>query len=416
MVYLCCSRDAISASILVQRPVPVATMFPPSPGFISPGIDLSSSADPQLQSVFFGRLPREIRDMIYHEMWEVSGSRQHVFETEDGPTLGHFPCVLTPREKDTRNEDFERLWDRQQERRPRSLVVDAPWAERMASSWHEHWKCEEAMRASRASGSQTGTLFLPSLLTCRRMYVPSRARSRPHPGLSTDRAHRHQEALDSLYAKTTLVLTSLSLAHRLFVASPSPHTRLLRSLHLSLAIPYEALHARPSHEPHVRSAPCSSSVLRWTELCTVMSNLARFAVLRAVVLRLDVADDNRQWWEVRESWALAAVRGVLARSLVLQLPEITGDAEYLRPYRYYVPRDAVAGSSTLPPSPDTVVTRADGRPAPFQQLERYERRRWRRDGDSVRPQLEFAIPRKHVVDREKKREKVLALFRPLFWS
>lgn len=194
--------------------------------------------------------------------------------------------------------------------------------------------------------------------------------------------------------------------------------RLLRSLHLSLAIPYTALHARQSHEPHNRFAPCSSSILHWAELCTVMSNLARFAALRAVVVRLDVADDNRQWWEVRESWALAAVRGVLARCLVLQLPEITDDSEYLRPYRYYVASDASAaalpGPSTVLPSPATVVAQADGRPAPFQRLERYERRRWRRDGDSVRPQLEFAVPRKHVVDREKKREKVLALFRPLF--
>ena len=223
-----------------------------------------------------------------------------------------------------------------------------------------------------------------------------------------------------MYASTTLVLTSLPLAHRLFVASPSPHMRLLRSLQLSLAVPYEALHVRLSHEPHDRCAPCSSPVLHWAELCTVMSNLARFAALRAVVLRLDVADDSRQWWEVRESWALAAVRGILARCLVLQLPEITGDAECPRPYRYYVASDtsavAGAGSSIAAPSPDAVMTRADGRPAPFQQLERYERRRWRRDGDSVKPQLEFAVPRKHVVDREKKRDKALALFRPLFRS
>lgn len=146
-------------------------MFPPSPGFTSPGMDFAGSADPQLQSVFFGRLPREIRDMIYHAMWEVSGRRQHVFETGTDTALGHFPCVLAPGEKDTRNEDFEALWNRQQERRPRSLVVDAPWAERMASPWHEHWRCEEAMRASRASGRPTGTLFLPSLLACRRMCV-----------------------------------------------------------------------------------------------------------------------------------------------------------------------------------------------------------------------------------------------------
>ena len=137
-----------------------------------PELMLTSKVKSEPSRKCFMDLPPEIRDMIYHEMWEVSGRRQHVFETEDGSALGHFPCVLAPGEKDTRNEDFEALWDRQQERRPRSLVVDAPWAERMASPWHEHWKCEEAMRAGRASGSKTGTLFLPSLLACRRMYVP----------------------------------------------------------------------------------------------------------------------------------------------------------------------------------------------------------------------------------------------------
>ncbi|KAK7982048.1 hypothetical protein PG988_004286 [Apiospora saccharicola] len=432
-------------------------MFPPSPGFISPGSDFTMTAELQHQSVLFGKLPREIRDMVYLAMWDVSGTQQHVFEHEDGSgDVTHFPCILAAGETDSRNDEFETMWHKQQARRPRSLVEDPVWARRMSSTWNEHWKCEEAMLARMGEGRKSETLFLPSLLTCRRMY---------------------DEALPTLYASTTLVLTSLPLAHHLLVAAPSPNTRLWRAARLSLTVPYEQLHrhrtndyaGRPSTAPH-----------RWAELCGALSNLVRFAALRAVALRLDVADTDRFWWEVRERWVLSPVRGRLARCLVLQLPELTADVDTMRPYHFIPPtpcssidelsggeddgpavataattttatenwnrytplwisaaatspqrgpaeetvRDTEYPSASTTPSPETPPSTGSGSgsdslgvpPIPFMRLERYQRRRWSREpvGDGVQARLEFFNPREHkVLGRERRREKIRGLFRGL---
>jgi hypothetical protein len=129
--------------------------------------NLEMTAAQQLQSTFFGLLPREIRDMVYTECWNISGQRQHVFEHEG--VLTHSRCVLKLGEEDTRNQGFERLWNQHQARGQKGMVRDGKWARRMASTWNEHWRCEEAMRAARENGRGTYTLFLPCLLACRRM-------------------------------------------------------------------------------------------------------------------------------------------------------------------------------------------------------------------------------------------------------
>ncbi|KAK8105789.1 hypothetical protein PG999_009148 [Apiospora kogelbergensis] len=409
------------------------------------------SADLQHQSTFFGGLPREIRDMIYLAMWDVSGTHQHVFEHSDGGgNVTHFPCILAAGEEDSRNDEFEMLWRQQQAHRPRSLVKDPVWARRMSSTWHEHWKCEEAMMASREQGTRPGTLFLPSLLTCKRMY---------------------DEALPTLYHSTTLVLTSLSLAHTQLVAAPSPNTRLWRSAQLSLAVSYEMLHRHRANDFVGRQPPCPHY---WAELCGALSNLVRFASLRAVVIRLDLAGANRFWRDVRERWVLSAVRGRLARCLVLQLPELTEDVDTMRPYQFLLPSSdppGVAATQTVrsdanngrvdcisnpsehnckaaeTPSPSPPLLHAERNtrdrsclvpgaslaekpisnndinssnggvpPIPFMRLERYQRRRWSREaeGDGVQARLEFFNPRQHVVlGRDRRREKIWGLLRGL---
>lgn len=123
--------------------------------------------DMQLQSTFFRSLPREIRDMIYVQFWEVSGSHQHVFEHQG--SVSHFPCIMEGDQEDTRNKEFEDIWHRQQSHCPKSVVRDAKWAKRMSSTWHEHWRCEEAILAAEGTGNKTRTLFLPTLLACKQM-------------------------------------------------------------------------------------------------------------------------------------------------------------------------------------------------------------------------------------------------------
>lgn len=149
------------------------------------GAALRATANLQLGSSFFGRLPLEIREMIYSEFWIVSGLKQHIFRHEDG-RLTHCPCLLVDGKGDDggdsdaaddegkENNDFAEVWQNCRRSRTGSMViVDDKWAPRFSSTWNDHWRCEEEMLLSSDALTQGGrhTLFLPALLTCKRMQV-----------------------------------------------------------------------------------------------------------------------------------------------------------------------------------------------------------------------------------------------------
>ncbi|KAI1109848.1 hypothetical protein F5Y14DRAFT_388887 [Nemania sp. NC0429] len=313
---------------------------------------LRITANAQSHSAFFGHLPSEIREMIYAECWAVSGLRQHVYQSQHGLQLTHSPCILSRRQTDERNDEIRRLMccqgqNRRGSRSRSSLVVDGQWAARFSSPWHEHWPCEEeALRLEQSSRDQEShnrrqTLFLPILLLCKRTYI---------------------EAFPSLYASITLVFTDLESAHRCLVsASPlHPPTSLLRSLVFSLALPFHTLHEQRQYDsPWLCNGP-------WARLCTTLSDMARFASLRSVTIRLDLVEDDHEevgdWRRVRERWALCGVRGILARHLTVELPDVVHH-EHLCPYQYL-----------------------EGDKAPFQ-VERYAKTRWVSvgDGRSIEP-------------------------------
>ncbi|RYP89300.1 hypothetical protein DL769_000134 [Monosporascus sp. CRB-8-3] len=327
-----CWVTLLNSSRRIPNPTPSSSssMSPDRPG-------LQATASLQLSSAFFGKLPLELREMIYSGFWIVSGLNQHVF-SRDG-RLTHCLCLLVPGEEDERNVEFEEVWQNRRRSCTGSLVVDDKWASRFSSTWNDHWRCEEEMLSDPARRRRT--LFLPALLTCKRMYM---------------------EALQSLYASITLVFTDLTTAHHSLVASPTSTTPLLHSLQFSLAIPYDVLHQHRYHSTPMQSPG------PWAELCTALSNLVRFNSLRRVTLRLDLADD-RNWWEVRERWVLSAVRGMLARCLTIQLPEVTVGLEWLKPYQY-----------------------GEGDKTPFK-LERYPRLQWvGTDEGHVVSRLEFLRP------------------------
>ncbi|KAI5919145.1 hypothetical protein F4810DRAFT_714743 [Camillea tinctor] len=299
---------------------------------------LTATADIQHDSSLFGRFPSEIRNMIYAECWAVSGLKQHIFSREG--RLAHSPCVLAPGEVDTRNGEIHRMCRQGRRRsRPHSLPVENKWASRFSSAWQEHWGCEEEMSIHSVRTQKCPrTLFLPMLLACKRAYL---------------------EAFYSLYTSISFVFTNLQTAHHCFVIHPAPWVKLLRSLAFSFAVPYEAL-----HQHRFYSTP-SQYPGHWAELSTSLSNLARFASVQAVSIRLDLSD-GRQWSEVRERWILCAIRGILARRLVVQLPEVT-HIDGLRCYQY------LKGDKT-----------------PFR-LERYPRLQWINTEDGrVEPRVEPA--------------------------
>ncbi|KAI1255563.1 hypothetical protein MGN70_002677 [Eutypa lata] len=345
-----------------------------SPTMIPGQASFQATADLQLSSFFFGRLPLEVREMIYTEFWIVSGVQQHVF-SRDGH-LTHCPCLLVDNRDNERNDEFTEVWQKRRRSRTGSMVVDDDkWASRFSSTWNDHWKCEEEMMSN--IKEYRCTLFLPALLTCKRMQVYHLLVTRdPHNSNNLPSFLRYLEVVQGLYASTTLVFTDLTTAHHSLVASPTSTVPFLRSLQLSLAIPYDTLHQhRYCSDPLPSLGP-------WAELCTTLSNLVRFNSLRQVTLRLDLADD-RYWWQVRERWVLSAIRGMLARCLVVQLPEITVDVDWLKPYQYM-----------------------EGDQTPFK-LERYPRLQWiGTDEGQAGSRLEFLRPadRRDIV-RETRLEK-----------
>ncbi|KAI3319464.1 hypothetical protein HD806DRAFT_260264 [Xylariaceae sp. AK1471] len=325
---------------------------------------LRTTANLQLGSTFFGRLPSEIREMIYAECWLVSGLQQHVFLSRHDRQLTHSPCILMPGQTDERNDEIQRLMccqgqNRRGSRSRSSFVVDEQWASRFSSPWHEHWRCEEEMLHPEKTARNDElnlhhrTLFLPILLACKQTYI---------------------EAFPSLYASVTLVFTDLESAHRCLLSPPlQPPTTLFRSLVFSLALTYDTLHEQRFHtSPSLCNGP-------WARLCTTLSDMARFASLRSVTIRLDLVGDDDggvgDWRRVRERWALCAIRGILARHLTVQLPAVA-HPRWSRPYQYL-----------------------DGDKTSFQ-IERYPKMRWVSVGDGrlVEPLVD-PLPRSPVEGR-----------------
>ncbi|KAF3026832.1 hypothetical protein E8E14_014991 [Neopestalotiopsis sp. 37M] len=274
----------------------------------------------------------------------------------------------------------------------------------MSSTWNEHWCCEEVM-------------------------------------LDKTKGGRQEEGSNS---------------PRLFVSNPPPQLIHLRSLELSLNVPYAALH---NHQEH-RERQQHTATLRpnaWADVCVALSDLSLLqrrgdgisedgnnghgsdddATLRNVSLRLDLVEDDRFWWEVRESSALSAIRGPLRARLALQLPELTVDVDRIKMFQYEssppspsespVPGQQNQGKAEdgqevrgdigtdnqpflVYPLPSYLRTPPGGnakkRLVPdFKSLKRYSRRRWTsttttedRVNDGIESRLEFFTPREHATN------------------
>jgi len=123
---------------------------------------LTRTASPQTQSLFFSRLPGEIRQMIYVEMWRTAGSLgQHIIARPEDRRFRHAVCITDPRRYDIRPVRFQ------------AAVAGADkdtWERRCKSDWSLHWACEEAYEAGTKTEAVTAVVspFLPVLLTSKR--------------------------------------------------------------------------------------------------------------------------------------------------------------------------------------------------------------------------------------------------------
>lgn len=146
---------------------------------LSSGRDrLVAMAHPQTPSPFFDRLPSEIRQKIYEELWNLYDTRWHVQSTSGGGG-GHvavpvFPCINSPGDEDTRYTHFQASGGAGAD----DTIL---WESRLRSPWNTHWKCAEAAAAKLSKLQKRRVLstdpirFRPRpttpLLVCKRMYV-----------------------------------------------------------------------------------------------------------------------------------------------------------------------------------------------------------------------------------------------------
>ncbi len=107
-------------------------------------------ADPQLQSAFVTRLPAEIRDVIYLELWRSVGLRQHILCHGRGEDR-HFcrwACITEYQVADGLQRDIEELRCRLgvplgQDIRHVQDPSGAVYCRRLQSPWMNHWACGE---------------------------------------------------------------------------------------------------------------------------------------------------------------------------------------------------------------------------------------------------------------------------------
>ncbi|CAH0003792.1 unnamed protein product [Clonostachys byssicola] len=109
------------------------------------------SANYQLKSTFVTRLPREVRDAIYLELWRSNGLRQHIVSHRNHKNADpehpewHFcrwRCVTDFEVEDRLQQEIE-LLEADQIIDDVGLTYNVPYQKRLASPWHNHWACGE---------------------------------------------------------------------------------------------------------------------------------------------------------------------------------------------------------------------------------------------------------------------------------
>ncbi|SPO00296.1 uncharacterized protein DNG_03141 [Cephalotrichum gorgonifer] len=174
------------------------------------------AADPQLQSAFITRLPREIRDRIYLELWRPCGLRQHIFwhwhsGKADTSHFYRWPCTTEFHPEDPVQKDVEAL--RSKLGIPVGETIwDETYAPRLRSSWQNHWACYERGEEFISGGEVGDTYDVFSWYidkgcwTEHPCYAP---RHSPYIPMLLSCKVVSSECLQSIYSSTTFIFTEL---------------------------------------------------------------------------------------------------------------------------------------------------------------------------------------------------------------
>lgn len=264
---------------------------------------VAASAHRQTASPFFDKLPAEIRQKIYDELWDLHQTRWHV-DDHKGHAAPVFPCVTACDQEDLRYKKFQAA-------RGDEAAV---WEDRLRSPWNTHWMCAEATitapsRRQRRMVSPTDHTrillhLIAPLLVCKRMY---------------------SECVETLDNSLTFCFTDIIVA-RNFIAKHAP-TKIIRNINISLRLKplfTELYFPGPDGEPqpHIGGLPVTAKDNPWEDLCR---RLAALTDLRQLHVRLD-SEDLRAWHKrVNEIKFCETLFQVTARNYVLDLPTIPDD-------------------------------------------------------------------------------------------
>ncbi|EHA47933.1 hypothetical protein MGG_09329 [Pyricularia oryzae 70-15] len=237
----------------VERPIPaakdVATTAPaPQDTNHPPNRDatreeLESTTDEQLSSLFFTRLPPELRCMIYAQVWSdaAGNGRMHLDSggSADAP-LRHVPCIVGHVQLGGVNATGAQ--------HPEQGMLWWTQNQLLAVHWAAHAECAMASRLRpirdtialdpQLEEEQPGQgSFMPLFLTCKRVY---------------------SESITTLFETTTLIFQSSLDATKFFTPPqdrlPNRYFPTLRSIEINLAYEYDHvyLHSIANPEGHPR--------------------------------------------------------------------------------------------------------------------------------------------------------------------
>ncbi|KAF4779865.1 hypothetical protein HER10_EVM0007375 [Colletotrichum scovillei] len=240
------------------------------------------------------RLPKEIREIVYRELWRMSGLGQHIILTEAG--FGHSRCLFERLESGTIVEgdnawEFNWMGSDSDTRGSVSL-----WYKREMSAWCDHWKCEEARdekeiwryiarcRTGHRDSVGASSPYLPMMLTCKTLYA---------------------ECSSSIYRSTVFTITDINQARNLFgVRWKTSNSHPLRRINFSFR----------------RQADQGSTFEQWVESWSAILRLLDTPQLMTVNLWLDSDIYYERYWLSVTGNVLRRVPEALAHKVAVSLP------------------------------------------------------------------------------------------------
>ena len=130
----------------------------------TPADKFADTARDQFESAFFGKLPLEIRQQIYEELWRMTGGGSHHIFHHSG-RLRRCACVTDHDAEDERDGIVEKF--KLAKALTHKTYFSSPTLhKKLSSKWTKHWKCEEHLARR---GTAKRSPFLPMLTTCKRM-------------------------------------------------------------------------------------------------------------------------------------------------------------------------------------------------------------------------------------------------------